>query len=104
MSSDRKIIIQFSEELIIYIIFCIRFLYDIPHTYLLVLFHGHSGSSAYNESNLKEALSLQMKMDADMGGTEIYEPFKHIYDNEVSKGRPRQVYGFIHLVKMRGFK
>ena len=45
-----------------------------------------------------------MKMDADMGGTEIYEPFKHIYDSEVSKGRPRQVYGFIHLVKMRGFK
>ena len=98
MFSDRKNVIQFSTYYV-YHFYCFRLLYDIKHTYHFFLFHGHSGSSTYNKSNLKEALSLQMKMDADMGGTEIYEPFKHIYGKKVSKGHPRQVYGFIHIIQ-----
>ena len=49
------------------------------------------GSYKYNESNLKDALSLQSEMKADMGGTEIFEPFSHIFSKDVIKGHPRQV-------------
>ena len=51
----------------------------------------YSGSSKYTSSNLKAALALQGSMAADMGGTEIYQPLKHILGKSVIKGHPRQV-------------
>lgn len=50
-----------------------------------------SGSQKYTKDNLNQALALQDKMGADMGGTEIYQPFKEIFGKSLIKGHPRQI-------------
>ncbi|RXG73255.1 von Willebrand factor A domain-containing protein 5A [Armadillidium vulgare] len=50
-----------------------------------------SSSEQYTEYTLKKALKLQKKMDANMGGTEIFEALCHIYSKELVPGYPRQI-------------
>ncbi|KAB7507309.1 von Willebrand factor A domain-containing protein 5A [Armadillidium nasatum] len=50
-----------------------------------------SSSERYTESTLQKALELQKSMDADMGGTEIYEALRHVYSKELVPGYPRQI-------------
>ncbi|RXG70996.1 von Willebrand factor A domain-containing protein 5A [Armadillidium vulgare] len=50
-----------------------------------------SSSERYTESTLKKALELQKSMDADMGGTEIFEALRHVYSKELVPGYPRQI-------------
>ena len=45
----------------------------------------------YNKKTLEEALALQKKMNADMGGTEIYKPLEEIYKTKPTKNFNRQV-------------
>ncbi|CAG2243183.1 unnamed protein product [Mytilus edulis] len=49
-------------------------------------------SEEYSEKTLDQALSLQAQMEADMGGTEILRPLKHIYSKNCKKGYPRQIF------------
>lgn len=35
----------------------------------------------YNQNNLDDAITMVKKIDADLGGTEIYKPLKFIYEN-----------------------
>ncbi|XP_076104765.1 von Willebrand factor A domain-containing protein 5A-like [Mytilus galloprovincialis] len=49
-------------------------------------------SEIYSEKTLQKALSVQSKMDADMGGTEILEPLKKIYSETCKHGYPRQIF------------
>ena len=50
-------------------------------------------SCEYNSDSLKEAMALQEKMQADMGGTEILAPLQHMYKNmKPTKDRPQQVF------------
>nr|XP_045618381.1 von Willebrand factor A domain-containing protein 5A-like isoform X2 [Procambarus clarkii] len=48
-------------------------------------------SCEYNENTLKKACKLQEKMDADMGGTEIFGPFQHVYSTAPTPGYARQI-------------
>ena len=58
----------------------------------------NSGSHEYNETSLKEATDLQSQMSSDMGGTEILQPLKHMYENmKIKDGYPRQVLQSIHI-------
>lgn len=57
----------------------------------LVLIFFYCRSEIYSEKTLQKALSVQSKMDADMGGTEILEPLKKIYSETCKHGYPRQV-------------
>ena len=50
-----------------------------------------SKSVEYNEKTMEEALKKVEKMDADLGGTEILEPLKHIYSQPCIPSQPRQV-------------
>ncbi|XP_047486430.1 von Willebrand factor A domain-containing protein 5A-like [Penaeus chinensis] len=45
----------------------------------------------YNEENLAKASALQQNMQADMGGTEIFQPFKAIYSQPPKAGYARQI-------------
>lgn len=45
----------------------------------------------YNEETLAKACTLQQTMEADMGGTEIFHPFKAIYSQPPKAGYARQV-------------
>ncbi|XP_042219865.1 von Willebrand factor A domain-containing protein 5A-like [Homarus americanus] len=49
------------------------------------------GSREYNETTLAEACALQENMNANMGGTEILQPFKSIYSQPPKTGYSRQV-------------
>ena len=49
------------------------------------------GSREYSEESLKAACGLQERMEADMGGTEILEPLKAIYDKAPMPTHSRQV-------------
>ncbi|KAK3087005.1 hypothetical protein FSP39_000253 [Pinctada imbricata] len=51
-------------------------------------------SQKYNTETLNEALSLQEKMAADMGGTEILKPLQYIYKKKPIKGYSRQIFLF----------
>ena len=53
----------------------------------------YSDSSKYTQQSLNLALELQKSMDADMGGTEIYQPFQHIFSRKLVHGNLRQVRG-----------
>ena len=55
----------------------------------------YSDSSKYTQQSLNLALELQKSMDADMGGTEIYQPFQHIFSKRLIQGNLRQVRGRI---------
>ncbi|XP_062620555.1 von Willebrand factor A domain-containing protein 5A-like [Saccostrea cucullata] len=49
-------------------------------------------SQQYNEENLEEALNLQKKMDADMGGTEIYKPLEEVFRTKPINSYARQIF------------
>ncbi|RXG52004.1 von Willebrand factor A domain-containing protein 5A [Armadillidium vulgare] len=47
--------------------------------------------SVTQRAHCKKALELQKSMDADMGGTEIFEALRHVYSKELVPGYPRQI-------------
>ncbi|KAK7065457.1 von Willebrand factor A domain-containing protein 5A, partial [Halocaridina rubra] len=49
------------------------------------------GSEIFTENTLQKALSLQERLDANMGGTEILQPLKHIYGQPLKQGHARQL-------------
>lgn len=49
------------------------------------------GSRKYDKTHLQEALKLQERMDANMGGTNIFMPLKSVFDNRSITGHKRQV-------------
>ncbi|XP_067450288.1 von Willebrand factor A domain-containing protein 5A-like isoform X1 [Thunnus thynnus] len=51
-------------------------------------------SVEYNEKTMEEALKKVEEMDADLGGTEILEPLKHIYSQPCIPSQPRQLFVF----------
>ena len=53
-------------------------------------FYG-SASVEYSEKTMEEALKKVEKMDADLGGTEILEPLKHIHSQPCIPNQQRQV-------------
>ncbi|XP_068240507.1 von Willebrand factor A domain-containing protein 5A-like isoform X2 [Palaemon carinicauda] len=50
-----------------------------------------SGSEEYTEQTLEKALELHHSISADMGGTEILQPMKHIYSTPPKPGFARQI-------------
>ena len=60
---------------------------------LNILF-AFSGSREYSEESLKAACEHQQVMAADLGGTEILQPLKHIYDKPPMATHSREVYSF----------
>lgn len=56
-----------------------------------------SKSVEYSEGTLEEALKKVQAMDADLGGTEIFQPLKHIYSQTYIPNQPRQVTSFFFL-------
>ena len=48
----------------------------------------------YNEESLEKANLLLEKLDANLGGTEIFEPLKAIYDEESDESLPRNIFLF----------
>ncbi|KAI2654016.1 von Willebrand factor A domain-containing protein 5A [Labeo rohita] len=51
-------------------------------------------SVVYNEDTMDEALKRVKSMNADMGGTEILQPLKHIYSQPCYPDHPRQLFIF----------
>ncbi|KAM6932894.1 von Willebrand factor A domain-containing protein 5A-like [Xenentodon cancila] len=51
-------------------------------------------SQEYSEKSMEEALKNVEGMEADMGGTEILEPLKHIYSQPCIPNQPRQLFVF----------
>ncbi|KAK7882529.1 hypothetical protein WMY93_028703 [Mugilogobius chulae] len=51
-------------------------------------------SVEYNQKTMEEALEKVKMMDADLGGTEILAPLKHIYSQSCIPGHPRQLFVF----------
>ncbi|XP_062241630.1 von Willebrand factor A domain-containing protein 5A-like isoform X2 [Platichthys flesus] len=51
-------------------------------------------SVEYSEQNLEEALKKVEAMQANLGGTEILEPIKHIYSQPCIPNQPRQLFVF----------
>ncbi|XP_048013463.1 von Willebrand factor A domain-containing protein 5A-like isoform X2 [Megalobrama amblycephala] len=51
-------------------------------------------SVEYNQKTMDQALKTVKKMKADMGGTEILEPLKHIYSQPCYSDHPRQLFIF----------
>lgn len=49
-------------------------------------------SEEYNERTLNDALALQKRLDANMGGTEILRPLTQIYQQKAKSAYPRQVF------------
>ncbi|XP_044209486.1 von Willebrand factor A domain-containing protein 5A-like isoform X2 [Thunnus albacares] len=56
--------------------------------------HIFPKSVEYSEKTMEEALKKVEKMDADLGGTEILEPLKHIYSQPCIPSQPRQLFVF----------
>ncbi|CAI5694371.1 unnamed protein product [Oreochromis niloticus] len=56
--------------------------------------HIFSKSVEYGEKTMEEALKKVEKMEADLGGTEILEPLKHIYSQPCIPTQPRQLFVF----------
>lgn len=50
-----------------------------------------SKSVEYSQKTMEEALKKVDKMRADLGGTEILKPLKHIYNQSCIPNQPRQV-------------
>ena len=50
------------------------------------------GSKAYSKETLDQALELQTSMSANMGGTEILNPLKAVFEKAPTPGMPRQVF------------
>ncbi|KAK9952007.1 hypothetical protein ABG768_017875 [Culter alburnus] len=51
-------------------------------------------SVEYNQDTVDEALKRVKEMRSDMGGTEIFEPLKHIYSQPCYPDHPRQLFIF----------
>ncbi|XP_059375739.1 von Willebrand factor A domain-containing protein 5A-like isoform X2 [Carassius carassius] len=51
-------------------------------------------SVVYSEDTMEEALKRVKSMSADMGGTEILQPLKHIYSQPCYPDHPRQLFMF----------
>ncbi|XP_050958335.1 von Willebrand factor A domain-containing protein 5A-like isoform X2 [Labeo rohita] len=51
-------------------------------------------SIVYSEETMEEALRRVKNMNADMGGTEILQPLKHIYSQPCYPDHPRQLFVF----------
>ena len=90
-SMDGTLIEKAKEALIL-------FLKSLPvDSYFNVVSFGSSWekmfpqSQKYQQSSLEEAISEIEKMDADLRGTEIYEPLKEVLTEKVQKGYPKQV-------------
>ncbi|XP_067450287.1 von Willebrand factor A domain-containing protein 5A-like isoform X2 [Thunnus thynnus] len=56
--------------------------------------HIFPKSVEYSEKTIEEALKKVEEMDADLGGTEILEPLKHIYSQPCVPSQPRQLFVF----------
>ncbi|XP_053279114.1 von Willebrand factor A domain-containing protein 5A isoform X3 [Pleuronectes platessa] len=56
--------------------------------------HIFRKSVEYSEKNLEEALKKVEAMQANLGGTEILEPIKHIYSQPCIPNQPRQLFVF----------
>ncbi|XP_070826568.1 von Willebrand factor A domain-containing protein 5A-like isoform X5 [Chaetodon trifascialis] len=56
--------------------------------------HIFPKSVEYSEKTMEEALKKVEKMDANLGGTEILEPLKHIYSQPCIPSQPRQLFVF----------
>ncbi|KAK2846960.1 hypothetical protein Q5P01_009959 [Channa striata] len=53
-----------------------------------------SNSVKYSETTMKEALKKVGEMDANLEGTEILKPLKHIYSQSCIPSQPRQLFVF----------
>ncbi|XP_058490757.1 von Willebrand factor A domain-containing protein 5A-like isoform X3 [Solea solea] len=56
--------------------------------------HIFPNSVEYSESTMAEALKKVEAMEANLGGTEILKPLKHIYSQPCIPSQPRQVFVF----------
>uniref|UniRef100_A0AAQ6AIA4 von Willebrand factor A domain-containing protein 5A-like n=1 Tax=Amphiprion ocellaris TaxID=80972 RepID=A0AAQ6AIA4_AMPOC len=56
--------------------------------------HIFPQSVEYSEKSMEEALKKVKGMEADLGGTEILEPLKHIYSQRCIPSQPRQLFVF----------
>uniref|UniRef100_A0A669DFF7 VIT domain-containing protein n=1 Tax=Oreochromis niloticus TaxID=8128 RepID=A0A669DFF7_ORENI len=56
--------------------------------------HIFSKSVEYSQKTMEEALKKVEEMEADLGGTEILEPLKHIYSQPCIQNQPRQLFVF----------
>ncbi|XP_047450918.1 von Willebrand factor A domain-containing protein 5A-like [Mugil cephalus] len=56
--------------------------------------HIFPQSVEYNQKTMEEALKKVEEMEANMGGTEILEPIKHIYKQLCIPNHPRQLFVF----------
>ncbi|AWO99359.1 putative von Willebrand factor A domain-containing protein 5A [Scophthalmus maximus] len=56
--------------------------------------HVFPQSVEYSEKTLEEALKKVEGMEADLGGTEILQPLKHIYSQSCIPKQPRQLFVF----------
>ncbi|XP_069390552.1 von Willebrand factor A domain-containing protein 5A-like isoform X3 [Paralichthys olivaceus] len=56
--------------------------------------HIFPKSVEYSEKSLEEALKIVEAIQADLGGTEILEPLKHIYSQPCIPNQPRQLFVF----------
>lgn len=62
---------------------------------------AYRGSREYCEETLKVACEHQKRMDANLGGTEILQPLKHIYDKPPMTTHCREASPFIiRLIKI----
>ncbi|XP_074536408.1 von Willebrand factor A domain-containing protein 5A-like [Halichoeres trimaculatus] len=56
--------------------------------------HIFPKSVEYSQTAIEEALKKVGEMEADLGGTEILEPLKHVYSQPCIPNQPRQVFVF----------
>ncbi|XP_030600270.1 von Willebrand factor A domain-containing protein 5A-like isoform X1 [Archocentrus centrarchus] len=56
--------------------------------------HIFPKSVEYSQKTMKEALKKVEQMEADLGGTEILQPLKHIYSQPCIPNQPRQLFVF----------
>ncbi|XP_071389671.1 von Willebrand factor A domain-containing protein 5A-like [Centroberyx affinis] len=56
--------------------------------------HIFPKSVEYSQKSMDEALKIVEKMQANMGGTEILQPLKHIYSQPCIPSQPRQLFVF----------
>uniref|UniRef100_A0A672HY84 von Willebrand factor A domain-containing protein 5A-like n=1 Tax=Salarias fasciatus TaxID=181472 RepID=A0A672HY84_SALFA len=56
--------------------------------------HIFPKSVEYSQQTMEEALKIVGTMEADLGGTEILEPLKHIYEQPCIPSQPRQLFIF----------
>jgi hypothetical protein len=64
---------------------------DDPLTLCVYIYLDISKSVEYSQKTMDEALQKVKEMRADLGGTEILQPLKHIYSQPCLPDQPRQV-------------